>query len=178
MAKPGTPSGVNHSSESQTCGRKRSPDSSSSKCRRRTRSSSGVPSMRTGRSERRSPSSSSSVTPSQSNFLLNAVPIVSIRSGGLTQVLFIRLGGDQMRSAAEEEVVDGEAKPDEEEAEDGLGGGRPEGVEEEEARHEEEEDGHDGIAPGFVRPLGVGQAAAEDKDGGGNQSVEDVGAED
>src|SRR5215204_2399730 len=105
MAKPGTPSGVNHSSESQTCGRKRSPDSSSSKCRRRTRSSSGVPSMRTGRSERRSPSSSSSVTPSQSNFLLNAVPIVSIRSGGLAQVLVIRLGGDQMGSAAEEEVV-------------------------------------------------------------------------
>src|SRR2546430_1286298 len=61
MAKPGTPSGENHSSDSQTCGLKRMPRSSSSWYRRLRRNSRGVPLICKGKSHRRKSSSCSSV---------------------------------------------------------------------------------------------------------------------
>src|SRR3569833_2423477 len=57
---PGTPSGENHSSESQTCGRTPKPRPSSSEYRRFTRRCRGERSMAWFRSQKRSESKSSS----------------------------------------------------------------------------------------------------------------------
>src|SRR5437763_1002191 len=62
MAKPGTPSGENHSADNQACGRKRKSRSANSVYRCLMRWASAVPAMRIGRSHRRMSSNCSSLT--------------------------------------------------------------------------------------------------------------------
>src|SRR5437867_5068900 len=87
MAIPGTPSGVNHSSDSQTCGRKRRCWDSSSPASCRSCSSTGLPSMFTGRSHNLTSRSLSSGHVTQSCSSLRLAPGGSFTMGALASVV-------------------------------------------------------------------------------------------
>src|ERR1051326_7941070 len=143
---------------------------------RRTRSSSGVPSMRTGSSLRRRSSSSSSVIRSQANAALLAENFNSRRK-------LLRLVARQRLTVTHGVLprpvkIYRQPQRDDAEADERLRRRRDDRVDDQVARGEKEDHGQNRIADRLVRPLGVRHPPAEDEDRRGVERVENPRGED